>query len=365
MNALTVNGLTKAFGRVQALTGVALSLPSGSTTAVLGPSGCGKTTFLRIVAGFDKPDAGTVSAVGKTWVGPGVWTPAEYRSIGYVAQEGALFPHLNVRRNIEFALSRRERRNGTRLRELLELVSLDQWQLDQFPHQLSGGQQQRAALARALARRPRLVLLDEPFAALDAGLRSSTRDLVAAALAAEQVTTLLVTHDQQEALSFADHVIVMRHGKVQQSGSPLSIYNEPGDPWTAGFLGEAVALPGEVQGGYAVCALGRIPVGGRAVPGRAQIVLRPEQLVLQLISSPEGGNGEAFRRSVAGTPSGPPAAEVIRTSYFGHDSIVSLRLVDDPGQELIARVIGDSPLRPGAIVTVGTEGSAVAFSATD
>ncbi len=349
MNALTATGIVKSFGPVQALRGVDLELPDGSITALLGPSGCGKTTLLRIIAGFERPDAGEVSAWGDVISGPRVWKPAERRSIGYVAQEGALFPHLSVRRNLEYALPRAERREGTRLAELLALVNLETSQLQRFPHELSGGQQQRVALARALARRPRLVLLDEPFAALDASLRASTRELVAAALAAEKVTSLLVTHDQQEALSFADRLVVMKDGIVRQAGTPRGVYRAPADEWTANFLGEAVTLPGMVTGGAVVCALGRLPTNGSAPPGEVAVTLRPEQLELTPLYRPKAGAAE------------PVVAEVVSTSYFGHDSVVSLRLVNDRDQRLTARADGDAAFDPGSRVAVTVRGIACVF----
>ncbi|MET3803315.1 iron(III) transport system ATP-binding protein [Nakamurella sp. UYEF19] len=342
---MTAAGLAKKFGGVTALAGVDVDLPAGSTTALLGPSGCGKTTLLRIIAGFEKPDLGTVSVGSEMITGPGIWKPAERRSIGYVAQEGALFPHLDVRRNIEFALSRQERRSGSRLAELLDLVSLESSQLQRFPHELSGGQQQRVALARALARRPGLVLLDEPFAALDAGLRSGTRDLVAAALAVEKVTTLLVTHDQQEALSFADRVVVMRDGRVVQTGTPREVYSQPANRWSAAFLGDAVELRGTVRGDRISCALGLLPLSATCPDGEVTVVLRPEQLLIDRMG--DSSSDEA-----------PVIAQVVETRYFGHDSVVGLRLAADPELRLTVRTAADVNLGPGTRVTVRVRGAA-------
>lgn len=346
MNALVVDGIRKSFGTVQALRGVDLESPVGSITALLGPSGCGKTTLLRIIAGFERPDGGEVTAWGEVITGPHVWKPAERRSIGYVAQEGALFPHLTVRRNLEYALPRAERREGRRLAELLDLVNLEVSQLQRFPHELSGGQQQRVALARALARRPKLVLLDEPFAALDAGLRASTRQLVAEALDAEKVSSLLVTHDQQEALSFADRLVVMKDGMVQQTGTPREVYTRPANPWVADFLGDAITLRGVASGKEVTCALGRLPTGGPPVDGAVTVLLRPEQLHLMHL---DRSTSEAV------------AADVIGTTFFGHDSVVELRLVADPEQRLTARAAGAAVFPVGSRVGIGVNGPAMVF----
>ena len=260
------------------LRGVDLHVPARTLTAVLGPSGCGKTTLLRLVAGFDDPDSGTIALGGATVAGAGRPRPPQHRRVGYVPQEGALFPHLSVAANVGFGLARKQRSAG-RVGELLELVGLPPALAGRHPHELSGGQQQRVALARALAPRPSIVLLDEPFSSLDAGLRESTRRAVADALAAAEATAVLVTHDQAEALSLADQVAVMRHGRLVQLAAPETVYRSPSDAGVAGFVGEAVLLPASVSDGYATCELGSLAVRG-AVSGPARILLRPEQLVL-------------------------------------------------------------------------------------
>src|SRR4051812_7811614 len=213
MSSLTVTAVTKSYGATPVLTGVDLHVPEGSFTALLGPSGCGKTTLLRLVAGFDDPDRGTVGVGGRRVAGAGRSVPARRRHIGFVPQEGGLFPHLSVAGNVTFGLPRRQRRDAGRVRELLDLVGLDPALATRAPHQLSGGQQQRVALARALAPQPSLVLLDEPFSSLDASLRDEARRAVAAALRAAGATAVLVTHDQAEALSTADQVAVLRGGR--------------------------------------------------------------------------------------------------------------------------------------------------------
>jgi iron(III) transport system ATP-binding protein len=203
--------------------------------------------------------------------------PAHKRGIGIVSQDGALFPHLSVAENIGFGFERAAPDREKRIRDLLEMVELENSMLDRRPHQLSGGQQQRVALARALGRRPRLMLLDEPFSALDTGLRENMRKAVARVLQTAGITAVLVTHDQGEALSFADQVAVLREGRLVQAGTPQTLYLKPRDRETALFLGDAVMLPAIIRNGFADCALGSVPVEG-AYQGKAEIMLRPEQI---------------------------------------------------------------------------------------
>ena len=275
MSRLQVTGLDRTFaGRapVRALAGVTVAVESGRLLAVLGPSGCGKTTLLRTVAGMDRPDAGTVQLGERILEGPGVHVTPEHRAIGLVPQEGALFPHLDVARNIAFGLHRLPRaERAARVERLLHLVDLAGLGRRR-PHQLSGGQQQRVALARALAPDPDLVLLDEPFSALDTGLRASIRAEVAATLRAAGTTSVLVTHDQVEAMTMADTLAVMRAGEIVQVGPPHELYRRPVDAWTAGFLGDAVLLTRRRQnatGRWATgCSTRRPNAGRRGRPAR-------------------------------------------------------------------------------------------------
>ncbi len=310
MSAVSIRSIRKSFGPVTVLDGVDLDVAENSFTAILGPSGCGKTTLMRLIAGFLRPDHGSITIAGRTVSGPDTWVPTERRDIGYLAQEGALFPHLSIERNITFGLSRLERLAKARVLELMALVSLDPSYLAKFPHELSGGQQQRVALARALARRPRLVLLDEPFAALDADLRASTRSLVAKALAAEGVTTILVTHDQAEALSLADQIAVVHGGRVRQVGSAREVYESPVDLTTATITGETVVLPGSVADGVVTSELGAAPLGGvgnHSWRGPATVMLRPENL--RLTSAPDAGGVQV---------------EVTGIEYYGHDTLLKV-----------------------------------------
>ncbi|MEV6960312.1 ABC transporter ATP-binding protein [Streptomyces sp. NPDC051207] len=343
MNELHVEGLTKSYGAGEpVLRGLDLTVPAGALAAVLGPSGCGKTTMLRIVAGFLRADAGTVRLGGRLLNGPGVHVPSERRRIGIVPQEGALFPHLSVARNVAFGLTgadRSERRRATQ--EMLGLVGLA-GHGDRMPHELSGGQQQRVALARALAPRPQLVLLDEPFNALDSALRAGVRADVRAALRATGATAVLVTHDQQEALSTADLVAVVRDGRVAQCAAPQDLYRRPADPWIAGFVGDAVLLPGTVTGdGTAVTALGAVPLAAPA-DGRTTgtVLLRPEQLLLTDADA-EG--------AVRGT--------VTDVSYYGHDAMVTVT-VEGHETPVGVRVGGPVRVRPGEETGVRVVGEA-------
>ena len=350
MNRLVVSGVSASYGSTEVLHGVDLTVDAGTTTAILGASGCGKTTLLRVVAGFDTADAGEVRIGERTVVGPGFAMPPERRGIGYLAQEGNLFPHLTVAGNIGFGLPRGARRDRARTAELLELVGLPLALADRRPEQLSGGQQQRVALARALARRPELVLLDEPFGSLDAGLRASTRRAVADALSAAGATVLLVTHDQDEALSFADQVAIMRAGRFVQTGPPQQVYATPVDRATAGFLGEMVLLPGHGEGSRVSTPLGTLPVVGADVSGAVDVALRPEQVVL-------GTSLDGTHR-----------ARVDTVDYFGHDALVRLALPAGPGSPeavVLSRVVGDDAPLPGQHVEVSVRGPVLAFPHTE
>jgi len=277
MTLLTIENISKRYGSVQALKDISLDVSAGSRTAVVGPSGSGKTTLLRIIAGFEQPDVGRVTLDGDLLADGPAAVPAHKRGIGIVSQDGALFPHLSVAENIGFGFERGAADREKRILELLDMVELDRGMLARRPHQLSGGQQQRVALARALGRKPRLMLLDEPFSALDTGLRENMRKAVARVLQAAGITTILVTHDQEEALTFADQVAVLREGRLIQAGSPQSLYLHPRDRETALFLGDAVLLPAIIRNGLADCALGRVAVEGSR-QGKAEIMLRPEQI---------------------------------------------------------------------------------------
>ncbi|WP_104525046.1 ABC transporter ATP-binding protein [Blastococcus atacamensis] len=343
MSSLTVTGLTKAYGATQVLDGIDLHVPAGSLTALLGPSGCGKTTLLRLVAGFDDPDRGVVALGDRIVVGAGRGVPAPKRGIGFVPQEGGLFPHLSVTGNVTFGLPRRLRSDRTRVRELLALVGLDGDLADRSPNQLSGGQQQRVALARALAPEPSLVLLDEPFSSLDAGLREETRQAVSTALAATGATAVLVTHDQAEALSMADQVAVLRGGHLVQLTDPRTLYRQPTDLDVAAFVGDSVVLDADVRNGLARCVLGDLAVTGAQPDGPARILLRPEQL-----------------RLVAPTPAAL-TARVSAVDFYGHDSRVRLDL---PGGGSVAARLGGVDLPAvGEQVAIEVTGSALAYPA--
>ena len=328
---LEVKGLAKSFHANTVLHDIDLDLQSGTTTAVVGSSGCGKTTLLRLIAGFEAPDDGTITIDGRQVASPESAVAPHRRGVGYVAQDGALFPHLTVGQNIGYGLRGTARGEvRARVSELLETVSLDASYASRRPHQLSGGQQQRVALARALARHPVLMLLDEPFSALDTGLRASTRKAVARLLTNAGVTTLLVTHDQEEAMSIADQVAVMRDGRFTQVGSPQQVYRHPIDRFTAEFLGDCISLPCTVASGVADCALGRIPVQGSTADGPATLVLRPEQLVATVVSDSERLDG-------VGT--------VIATDFLGHDVLLTI----DPAGDTAPIIVRQHSLNPPPI----------------
>ncbi|MBM7518335.1 ABC transporter ATP-binding protein [Nocardioides nitrophenolicus] len=349
MTALEIRGLSAGYGRTPVLQGLDLAVTTG-VTAILGSSGCGKTTLLRAVAGFVEPSAGTISVAGRPVVGGPRTVPARERGIGYVPQEGALFPHLTVARNVAFGLPRAQRRAGTAravVSEALGLVELDPALAERYPHELSGGQQQRVALARALAPRPALVLLDEPFSSLDASLREETGRAVVRALRAADAAAVLVTHDQGEALSLADQVAVMVSGQFLQVAAPADVYLTPADPRVAAFIGHASLLPGEVlPGGRAHCALGEVAVrtdGTPPPPGAARLAVRSEQVQVRPAGSADGVPGE-----------------VVDVSFFGHDATIRVRLAS--GEQVTARTPSDSVPAAGDQVRVTVVGEVTAFA---
>ena len=344
MAHLEISNLSKSYDRQPVLNDLNLSVSSGQLVAILGASGSGKTTLLRLICGFERADAGGIEIDGRAVSGPRTHLPPEQRQVGYVAQEGALFPHLSVADNIAFGLSRRMRRAHDRVAELLDLVGLPRSFATRPPQALSGGEQQRVALARTLALSPKLVLLDEPFSALDATLRVETRGAVAAALAGSGATALLVTHDQAEALSMGHAVAVLQNGKLMQVADPVTLYRRPRSAELARFVGEAVLLPGIAQNGYVTCLLGRLPLAPGAPEGRVQVLLRPEQI--QLSAATEGGLH----------------ACITDVTFYGHDASVSL-LVSDRGQSrtIIARVPGFANVERGTEVALSVSGDVVAF----
>jgi iron(III) transport system ATP-binding protein len=355
VKGLSIAGVVKSFDGLCVLAGVDLEVPEGSFTAILGPSGSGKTTLLRIIAGFERPDDGQVR-LGTEVVDDAahLFVPCEKRRIGYVPQEGALFPHLSVGRNVAFGLARTERRKE-RVGELLELVGLAGL-ARRYPHQLSGGQQQRVALARALATDPEIVLLDEPFASLDASLRASVRADVHHVLRQSGATSILVTHDQDEALSMADQVAVLRGGVIAQISTPSSLYRSPRDAELAQFLGDANLVEGTVHGRTVTTALGVLDMaphgagatgngfdGPAGLEGRVSVMVRPEQLVL----------GDIRTAALTG---------IVRSyEYFGHDAVVRVQPDDGGGPELVVRITGGSPLAPGARVGLTVHGAVVVW----
>ena len=349
MAAVNVEHVAKSFGSTMVLQDIDLAVEAGTLVAILGPSGSGKTTLLRLLCGFDRVDRGTISVAGEVVSGPGLHVPPERRHIGYVAQEGALFPHLSVAGNIVFGLPREKRRARHRVEELLELVGLPLAYADRPPQELSGGEQQRVALARALAPSPALVLLDEPFSSLDAALRVETRQALAAALAAVGATAILVTHDQPEALSMGHRVAVLRKGRIVQTAGPEELYRLPADADLARFIGEAVLLPGTARNGSVTCALGQLPVEAPDAEGPVEVLLRPEQIRL-LPAEGDGRTTAAVKARVRGVV------------YYGHDASVRLELAEAAGAaELTARIAGYQCPHIGEEVAIAVEGKVVTY----
>jgi iron(III) transport system ATP-binding protein len=328
--AVDVRGVWKSFGGSPVLEDVSLHVEPGTMVALLGPSGCGKTTLLRIVAGLEAADAGEVRVGDRLLAGPGTHVPPEKRRVGMVFQDWALFPHMSVARNVGYGLPRLDRaERARRVAEALELVGLAGLG-DRSPGTLSGGQQQRVALARALAPRPSVLLLDEPFSNLDTALRVQVRTEVHHLLVELGVTTVFVTHDQEEAFVLGDEVAVMSGGRIVQQDRPAELYRAPATPWVASFVGDANLIPGTVHDVSAATPLGRIPLEAPAVgSGTAvEVLVRPEELRLE--------------------PGGPALVELVE--FYGHDTVYVVRL--EAGEALRVRQGSAPRFRRGDRVTV-------------
>ncbi|MBM3638608.1 MAG: ABC transporter ATP-binding protein [Actinobacteria bacterium] len=343
--ALQVRNVSHSFGDREVLRDVSFQAKTGSITALLGPSGEGKTTLLRIIAGFERPRQGVVSVNDRVVSSPDTFVPPQHRGIGIVTQEGALFPHLTVGQNIAFGLAdRRSANSRRRVAEVLDMVDLAGTE-SHHPSELSGGMQQRVALARALAPEPELVLLDEPFSALDASLRESVRDHVVSVLRQAGETVLWVTHDQDEALSTADDVAVLLKGTIDQVGPPLDIYKHPTSLAIATFVGDAVVCDVVVAANEteADSALGILKLVNPIRAGHARAIIRPEQFDVSEVSQ-DGCHGV-----------------VTQSRYFGHDGLISVRMAT--GEDITVRLHARRLPDVGASVGISVHGPCTAFTA--
>jgi iron(III) transport system ATP-binding protein len=317
--AITLDAVTVRYGgHAPVVRDVDLVVEPGTTTALLGPSGCGKTTLLRSIAGLERPSGGTIRLGDRLVSGPDVWVAPERRRVGMVFQDAALFPHLTVAQNVAFGLRELDQATARRrVGEMLDLVGLDTY-ADRRPGTLSGGQRQRVALARSLAPQPSVLLLDEPFSALDAALRAQLRADVSAIIREVGVTTVFVTHDQTEAFLVGDHIGVMRSGVLCQIGTAEQLYRTPADRWVAGFVGEANVVTGRAEQGTAQTPFGPLPLLDPELRGDVDLLVRPEDLE---IDSP------AARTSDVAAEVG--ATGTVRTiEYLGADAIVVVQSGD-------------------------------------
>lgn len=336
---IRLHQVIKRYGEVGAANGVSLHLQRGQSMALLGPSGCGKTTTLRLIAGFEQLDAGEIKINGQCVAcHPHVHLPPEKRRVGMVFQEYALFPHLTVAQNVAFGLHHYAGDRTKRVAAVLDLVGLAGLET-RMPNELSGGQQQRVALARALAPEPDVVLLDEPFSNLDAGLRVRVRAEVRAILREANATAIFVTHDQEEALSLVDQVAVLIDGIVHQQDAPQQLYMRPANRQVAEFLGDINFLPGQATGQTVECALGRLPLLNE-IHGPVEIGLRPENILVEPTTAATN-------------------CQVRRVLFFGHDQLVTVRF--DDGRQLDVRADAFQQFSHGQVVQVWVKGPVMAY----
>ncbi len=345
MTSLSVSHLTVNFGDRTIISDLSFELREGEIASLLGPSGCGKTTLLRAIAGLIQPASGTVR-FGSQLVGvSSVVLPPHKRGTGYVPQQGALFPHLNVAKNISFGLDRKKYSKSEISQitdEMMELIGLKGFE-NRLPYQLSGGQQTRVALARALAIKPKMILLDEPFSALDAVLRNELRSEVVALLRRLGSTAILVTHDREEALVSSDRVILMRNGKIAQNGTPEEVYEEPISPDIAASTGDVLILPAkqDKQGETIYPLSSSSPFN--AVDATGYVVIRPEEIRVSLEKI------EGIRGSLQ------------HIDYYGHDAMLTIA-IEQSDAPIKARVAGPSEFSLGQKVYIQHQGPIRYFS---
>ena len=336
MPGLSFRGVSHSWAGEEALKQVDLEIADGEVMCLVGPSGCGKTTALHLAAGLEPLVTGEIRIGDEVVAGTGIHRPPEERGVGLVFQEFALFPHLTVADNIAFGLRRRRQAKST-VGDLLDMVGLGGY-TEKYPHMLSGGEQQRVALARALAPKPRILLLDEPFSGLDVRLREAVRDQTLEILRDIGTTTLIVTHDAEEALYLGDRIAVLQGGRLLQTGTPGAIYQRPATAFVARFLGDVNWLHGTVAPGRIRSPVGDVLVDGFVTGQRVDVLIRPEGLHL----TPEGEG---------------PGARVIERRLVGHSTLVSLRLKN--GETLRARILGQTAPEPGTDVRIRFDADSV------
>lgn len=318
---LEAEGLYRTFGGRAVVNDVSVSLNAGEILCLLGPSGCGKSTTLRMLAGVEMPERGVIRVDGEEMQGPRISVPPEGRSVGLMFQDFALFPHLSVSDNVAFGLRGTRAEKRARVAELLERVDLAR-HIDSFPHELSGGEQQRVALTRALAPRPKVMLMDEPFSGLDNRLRDGIRDDTLTLLKEEGTAVVMVTHEPEEAMRMADRIALMRNGKVVQQGAPYNLYNSPVDKAAAAFFSDINVIKGTVQGGLTRTAFGEFLAPGHADGSDVDIIIRPQHLKLDFDRNGHGPSPTPAN----GTPA---RGKVVRSRYLGRESLVEFEMEFD------------------------------------
>jgi iron(III) transport system ATP-binding protein len=335
---LEIRDLVRRFDGKPVVDHVSLSILPGNVTCLLGPSGCGKSTTLRMIAGVEHQDSGEIYVDGRLVCDRVTRVPPEKRSIGLMFQDFALFPHLSVGDNVAFGLKGSKAVKRKRAGELLERVGLSHY-IDEYPHLLSGGEQQRVALVRAIAPKPKVMLMDEPFSGLDNRLRDGIRDDTLDLLKEEGTSVLLVTHEPEEAMRMADEIALMRDGRIVQRGAPYNIYNSPADKAAVSFFSDVNVLRGTVQGALVDTPFGQFLAPGVPDGGEVEIVFRPQHVTIDFDRGGRGPNPT----EIAGTPA---RGVVRRARFMGSESLVEFRM-DHDGQILRATVPNVFLPKPG------------------